>query len=140
MSGAVGGVGATGETGGEAAKVKKQSEEAGLNKDEFLQLLVAQLKNQDPMSPVGSQEFMSQMAAFSTLEQVTNMAVAGEEQNQMLAVNQSLSLVGHDVTYLKEDETTAEGKVESVDFGEEGASLTIAGESGIPAGAVTKVS
>src|SRR5690349_25041226 len=118
MSGAVGGIGATGATGGEAAKVKEQAEANGLNKDQFLQLLVAQLKNQDPMSPVGSQEFMSQMAAFSTLEQVTNLAVAGEEQNQMLAVNQSLSLVGHDVTYLNEDETTSEGKVESVDLRE----------------------
>lgn len=140
MSSGVDGIGATGATGGEAAKVKAQAEASGLNKDQFLQLLVAQLKNQDPMSPVGSQEFMSQMAAFSTLEQVTNMAVANEEQNQMLAVNQSLSLVGHDVTYLNEDETTSEGKVESVDFGEGGFSLTINGESGIPAGAVTKVS
>ncbi|MBS1860323.1 MAG: hypothetical protein JSS68_01285 [Actinobacteria bacterium] len=139
MSSAIGGVGAT-KAGGEAAKVKEQAEANGLNKDEFLQLLVAQLKNQDPMSPVGSQEFMSQMAAFSTLEQVTNLAVAGEEQNQMLAINQSLSLVGHQVTYTKQGEATAEGKVESVDFGKEGFSLTINGESGIPAGAVTKVS
>lgn len=140
MSSGVDGIGATGATGGEAAKVKAQAEANGLNKDQFLQLMVAQLKNQDPMSPVGSQEFMSQMAAFSTLEQVTNMAVAGEEQNQMLAVNQSLSLVGHEVTYLNEDETTSAGKVESVDFGEGGFSLTINGESGIPVGAVTKVS
>ena len=140
MSGGVGSVGATGAAGGEAAKVKEQAEANGLNKDEFLQLLVAQLKNQDPMSPVGSQEFMSQMAAFSTLEQVTNLAVAGEEQNQMLAINQSLSLVGHQVTYIGEDGTTVAGKVESVDFGEEGFTLTIGGESGIPAGAVTKVS
>jgi flagellar basal-body rod modification protein FlgD len=139
MSGAVSGVGATGATGGEAAKVKEQAERNGLNKDEFLQLLVAQLKNQDPMAPVGSQEFMSQMAAFSTLEQVTNLAVANEEQNQMMAIDQSLSLVGHQVTYLKEDESLAEGKVESVDFGEEGFALTINGESGIPAAAVTKV-
>jgi flagellar basal-body rod modification protein FlgD len=139
MSSAVDGIGAT-KAGGEAAKVKEQAEANGLNKDQFLQLLVAQLKNQDPMSPVGSQEFMSQMAAFSTLEQVTNLAVANEEQNQMLAINKSLSLVGHQVTYLKEDETTAAGKVESVDFGEGGFTLTIDGESGIPAGAVTKVS
>ena len=140
MSGAVDAVGAPTATGGEAAKVKEQAEANGLNKDEFLQLLVAQLKNQDPMNPVGSQEFMSQMAAFSTLEQVTNMAVANEEQNQMMAINQSLSLVGHNVTYVKEDETLAEGKVESLDFGEKGYSLTINGESGIPAAAVTKVS
>ena len=140
MSGGVEGVGAPAAAGGAAAKVKEQAEANGLNKDEFLQLLVAQLKNQDPMSPVGSQEFMSQMAAFSTLEQVTNLAVAGEEQKQMLAVNQSLSLIGHNVSYLNEDETIAEGKVESVDFGEEGYALTINGESGIPAAAVTKVS
>ena len=140
MSGAVDAIGAPTATGGEAAKVKEQAEANGLNKDQFLQLLVAQLKNQDPMAPVGSQEFMSQMAAFSTLEQVTNMAVANEEQNQMMAINQSLSLVGHNVTYMKEDESLAEGKVESVDFGEEGFALTINGESGIPAGAVTKVS
>jgi flagellar basal-body rod modification protein FlgD len=139
MSGAVDGVGATGATGGAASKVKEQAEANGLNKDQFLQLLVAQLKNQDPMAPVGSQEFMSQMAAFSTLEQVTNLAVANEEQNQMMAINQSLSLVGHQVTYVKEDESLAEGKVESVDFGEEGFALTINGESGIPAAAVTKV-
>jgi len=139
MSSAVDVVGASGASG-EAQKVKAQSEANGLNKDQFLQLLVAQLKNQDPMNPVGSQEFMSQMAAFSTLEQVTNMAVANEEQNQMLAVNQSLSLVGHQVTYIKEDESLAEGKVESVDFGEGGFSLTIDGQSGIPAGAVTRVS
>jgi flagellar basal-body rod modification protein FlgD len=138
MSSAVDGIGAT-KAGGEAAKVKEQAEANGLNKDEFLQLLVAQLKNQDPMSPVGSQEFMSQMAAFSTLEQVTNLAVANEEQNQMLAINQSLSLVGHQVTYLKEGETTAAGKVESVDFGEEGFTLTIGGVEGISSGAVSKV-
>jgi flagellar basal-body rod modification protein FlgD len=138
MSSAVDGVGATGATG-EATKVKEQAEASGLNKDEFLQLLVAQLKNQDPMSPVGSQEFMSQMAAFSTLEQVTNLSVANEEQNQMMAINQSLSLVGHTVTYTKEDGSTAEGKVESVDFGEEGFSLNINGETGIQPGAVTKV-
>ena len=71
---------------------RKQS---GLNKDEFLQLLVGQLKNQNPLSPVGSQEFMSQMAAFSTLEQVTNLAVSNEELNGMISTNQSLSLVGH---------------------------------------------
>jgi flagellar basal-body rod modification protein FlgD len=138
MSGAVEGIGGAG-AGGEAAKVKEQTEANDINKNEFLQLLVGQLKNQNPMSPVGSQEFMSQMAAFSTLEQVTNLAVASEEQKQMVAVNQSLSLVGHQVGYTKEDGSTAEGTVESVEFGEEGFSLTIGGETEVPPGAVTKV-
>ena len=138
MSG-VEGLGPTPATNGEAKKVKESSEQSGLNKDEFLQLLVGQLKNQNPLSPVGSQEFMSQMAAFSTLEQVTNLAVSNEELNGMISTNQSLSLVGHQVSYLKEDETAVEGTVESVDFGKEGASLTIGGVSGISPGQVTQV-
>jgi flagellar basal-body rod modification protein FlgD len=137
MSG-VEGVGGS-KAAGEAAKAKQQAEQNGLNKDEFLQLLVGQLKNQNPLSPVGSQEFMSQMAAFSTLEQVTNLAVAGEEQKQMTAVNQTLSLVGHDVTYTKEDGTKVEGTVEAVDFGEEGFTMTIGGVEGISPGTVSQV-
>lgn len=133
------GVGGSPATAGEAKKVKESSEQSGLNKDEFLQLLVGQLKNQNPLSPVGSQEFMSQMAAFSTLEQVTNLAVSNEELNGMISTNQSLALVGKQVTYAKEDGTPVEGTVESVDFGKEGASLMIGGVSGISPGAVSQV-
>jgi flagellar basal-body rod modification protein FlgD len=136
---AVEGVGMTPNVKGEAQKVKESSEQSGLNKDEFLQLLVGQLKNQNPLSPVGSQEFMSQMAAFSTLEQVTNLAVSNEELNGMISTNQSLALVGKQVSYANEAGTTVEGTVESVDFGKEGASLTIGGVSGISPGAVTQV-
>jgi len=138
MSG-VEGVGVTPQANGEAQKAKESAEQSGLNKDEFLQLLVGQLKNQNPLSPVGSQEFMSQMAAFSTLEQVTNLAVSNEELNGMISTNQSLSLVGHQVTYLQKDGTTAEGTVESVDFAESGSSLTIGGVSGISPGQVSQV-
>jgi flagellar hook assembly protein FlgD len=82
---------------------------------------------------------MSQMAAFSTLEQVTNLAVSNEELNGMISTNQSLALVGKQVTYAKEDGTKVEGTVESVDFGEKGASLTIGGVSGIAPGQVSQV-
>ena len=122
MSG-VEGVGGSAGVAGEAQKTKESAEQSGLNKDEFLQLLVGQLKNQNPLSPVGSQEFMSQMAAFSTLEQVTNLAVSNEELNGMISTNQSLALVGKQVSYANESGTTVEGTVESVDFGKEGASL-----------------
>jgi flagellar basal-body rod modification protein FlgD len=133
---AVNAIGGTG-SAGEAARATNS--EAELDKNQFLDLLVAQMKNQNPLSPTNSQEYVSEMAQFSTLEQLTNVAAGTEEQNQMETVSQSLSLVGKQVTYIKEDGTLAEGKVESVDFGEEGFSLSVNGEAGIQPGNVTKV-
>ena len=112
---------------------------SGLGKDDFLELLVGQLRNQDPLNPVGDQEFMSQMAAFSTLEQVTNLAASTEQLNQTVAANQSLALIGHQVAYTKADGSSAEGTVEKVSFDGEGFTLTIGGEAGIQPGMVTEV-
>ena len=44
-----------------------------LGKDEFMKILMAQLQHQDPLSPMDDREFISQMAQFSSLEQMMNM-------------------------------------------------------------------
>ncbi len=111
----------------------------GLGKDDFLKLLVGQLKNQNPLSPVGDQEFMSQMTAFSTLEQVSNLAASSERLEGTMAADQSLALIGHQVSYLKEDGSSAEGTVEKVSFEKEGFTLTISGVTGVQPGVVSEV-
>jgi flagellar basal-body rod modification protein FlgD len=51
------------------------------NEQMFLQLLVAQLKNQDPLSPTDSTQFVAQLAQFSELEQV--IGIRGDIETQM---------------------------------------------------------
>jgi flagellar basal-body rod modification protein FlgD len=54
--------------------VKSEAEKnAEMNKEQFLQLLVAQLQNQDPLNPMESTEFTSQLAQFSSLEQMIDV-------------------------------------------------------------------
>jgi len=58
-----------------AAKTSSQSSSSPteISKSDFLELLVAQLKHQDPMNPVDNQQFITQLATFSSLEQLISI-------------------------------------------------------------------
>lgn len=64
---------------GGAAVVKDRRE---LGRDQFLELLVAQLQNQDPLSPLAPDAFAAQLAQFSSVEQLTKLNDAFEAQRQ----------------------------------------------------------
>ena len=81
-----------------------------LGQDGFLQLLVAEMQNQDPLS--SSQDptqSVTQMAQFSSVEQLTNL-VQGSQQAQ------SIALIGHTVAYTDSDGNAGSGVVDAVTF------------------------
>src|SRR3954469_25240274 len=87
-----------------------------LGKDDFLKLLVTQLQHQDPMNPVDDKDFMGQMAQFTSVEQLTNMATAVDRMSTASQSTQSIALIGKTVTWAKEGGTTGEGIATSVAF------------------------
>jgi flagellar basal-body rod modification protein FlgD len=110
-----------------------------LGKDDFLKLLVGQLQHQDPMAPSDDQQWIGQMAAFSQLEQVSNMAVTTQKIVDTLNMNGTLSLIGRTVTYLDDAGASHSGKVDTVDVAGGKATLTVDGIAGIDSGSVTQV-
>ncbi len=72
-----------------------------LGKDDFLEMLVAQLQNQDPLNPLDGADFTAQLAQFSSLEQLSNMNTQLEVLNlyqSSLNNAQSVNLIGKEVT------------------------------------------
>src|SRR5262249_21707516 len=78
-----------------------------LGKDDFLRLLVTQLKYQDPMNPSDNQQFMAQMAQFAMVEGINNL-------ESTLGSLQGVNLIGKQITYTADDGSTKSGTATSI--------------------------
>lgn len=92
------------ETESQSSLKNKSAEQSGMDKDAFLQLLVAQMKYQDPLQPTSNTEYISQYAQFSQVEQIQNMAASSD-------LARATQLVGKEV-YIKT--TTSSGDTKYV--------------------------
>lgn len=94
-------------------EVKTEKEASSMDKDSFLQLLVAQMKYQDPLEPTSNTEYISQYAQFSQVESLQNMS-------QNMDLQRASSLVGQ-MVYVKTTDTSGAtdyvyGKVDYVTY------------------------
>lgn len=92
-----------------------------LGKDDFLKLLVTELRNQNPLQPTDNKDFIAEMAQFSSLEQMKNVSSAIEELNVNLTflthqslLTQGAALIGKQVSGLGENGDIVQGIVDSV--------------------------
>jgi flagellar basal-body rod modification protein FlgD len=81
--------------------------------DQFLQLLTAQLQNQDPFNPVSDTEFIAQIAQFSTLSSLQQLNASFGEILKLQQLTDGSSLLGRTVEY-SNGETRASGLVQSL--------------------------
>ena len=123
-----------------------------ISKDTFLTLLVKQMQYQDPLDPMDNGEYLSQLAQFSALEQMTEVASGLTKVNTLienmdtsLLVGQLTSMIDKTVQWTTSDgsTTTHEGKAKSVSISDGSPSLMVETEivdaSGNKVKALTKV-
>ncbi len=111
---------------------------SGMGESDFLQLMMDQLQNQDPLDPSDPTQFLGELAQFTSLEQQTNIATTTASTATQQSNASALALLGHTVSYTDSNGDAQSGAVSKVDFGSSGPTLTIGGISGISLGSVTE--
>jgi flagellar basal-body rod modification protein FlgD len=84
-----------------------------LGKEDFLKILITQMSHQDPTNPTSDKESIAQMAQFSSLEQMKNMASGFQKLSETLKANEALSFLGKTVEAVDGDHVVV-GKVEEI--------------------------
>jgi flagellar basal-body rod modification protein FlgD len=113
---------------------------ASLGQNQFLQLMMDQLRHQDPTSPSDPSQYLSELAQFSSLEQMNNVATSTTSGATDTANTQAIALIGHSVTYTDASGAGQTGTVSKVQFTSSGPTLTIGSSSGVPLTSVTEAS
>jgi len=114
-----------------AVNAKANSSTAGsssMGQSAFLQLLMAQMQNQDPMNPTDSNTMLQQEAEFSQLNQLQTLNSTVSSGNQMM---QASSLIGKDVSLTDPNnaKNTISGTVSAATISSTGASVVINGNT-----------
>jgi flagellar basal-body rod modification protein FlgD len=103
-----------------------------LGQNDFLKLMIAQLKAQDPLQPANGNEYLSELAQFTQVEQTTNLASVGQ-------LSGAVQLIGRTVSYTATSGAPATGKVQSVQSTSSGTTVTVEGVAGVKLTSITEV-
>jgi flagellar basal-body rod modification protein FlgD len=104
---------------GSRAAQTSESKQSVMGKDDFLQLLVTQLQNQDPLNPADATEFTAQLATFSSLEQLQNIntTLGDVSTSQTVLTNsQAVDYIGKQVQAIGDRVYLRDGQADPIEF------------------------
>lgn len=99
-----------------AKKTVSTGDEQTLDKQAFLSLLVAQMRYQDPTSPMDTSQMMAQSTQLASMEQLTAVADTTRESFALQMRVAASAMLGQEVAYVDADQKVQTGKVTGVDF------------------------
>src|SRR5579875_3447315 len=108
-----------------------------LNEGDFLNLMMDQMKNQDPLNPADPTQYMSELASFSSLDEQIQIQESSSQTASNQAASSALAMLGHDVNYTDSSGNSSSGTVTAVNFTSSGPTLTVGGTSGITLSEIT---
>lgn len=112
--------------GASQAATSNDLAQTAMSQQDFLRVMLAQLRHQDPLKPVDNQQFLAQMAQFSSLAQTAQLNERVDTLLTLQASTQAIGLLGKTVEVASVGGTSpAVGQVSSLVLGLDGSTLTV---------------
>lgn len=105
-----------GSTSGLYATATASTAKQQFDSDMFMQLFVAQLKNQDPTSPMDTNQMLTQQSQLTSLELMTDMSSTSQEQFALAMRMAALGMVGKEVSYYDAEGEVVSGTASGASF------------------------
>ena len=122
-----------------STEVSSSSATSSLDRDAFLKLLITQLQNQDPMSPMKDADFIAQLAQFASLEQMQHLNDGFDAVGKSALASHAFAMIGKTIDYVDlSTGSVVTGQVDSVSFAGGWPKLNV-GSSAIELGSVLTV-
>jgi flagellar basal-body rod modification protein FlgD len=109
-----------------------------MNSDMFMSLLITQLKNQDPSSPMDTNAMITQTTQLATMEKLASMESLTQENFSLQMRGVAASLIGETVTYTGADDASVSGVATAVSFVSGVPTVTV-GDVDIPLDSITGI-
>jgi flagellar basal-body rod modification protein FlgD len=132
-------VSSTSSTNNSTTTTSSTSSNSEVSQQQFLTILLAQMKNQDPLNPMDDTQFITQLAQFSSLEQLEKVNENLSAGMYLDIFSQAASMMGRNIDAV--DPTTGDtisGEVSAVSFEDGNATLTV-GDETVGLGYVTRI-